>query len=218
MAVAGGADIGAQEAARHMDAMYRYQRHVYDLTRKFYLFGRDRLLDLLPVETGTSVLEMGCGTGRNLIRLDKAKPGAILHGIDISAEMLGTAKRMAGGRHELKLTQASCDSLDPEAAFGVAQFDVIYFSYVLSMIPDWRPAVERAWELLAPGGTLGIVDFADQANVAPWRRFILLNWLKLFSVHPRPEIQRGLMCRQGVARIEDVMQGSAYIILLKKPG
>jgi S-adenosylmethionine-diacylgycerolhomoserine-N-methlytransferase len=94
---------------------------------------------------------------------------------------------------------------------------VIYFSYVLSMIPDWQPAVERAWELLAPGGTLGIVDFADQANVAPWRRVILLNWLKLFSVHPRPEIQRGLMCRQGVARIEDVMDGYAYIILLKKP-
>ena len=27
-----------------MDGVYRHQRHIYDLTRKFYLLGRDRLI------------------------------------------------------------------------------------------------------------------------------------------------------------------------------
>ncbi len=35
--------------AELMDGVYRYQRHVYDLTRKYYLLGRDRLIDGLDV-------------------------------------------------------------------------------------------------------------------------------------------------------------------------
>ena len=33
----------ARDAAAAMDRMYRNQRHIYDLTRQFYLVGRDRL-------------------------------------------------------------------------------------------------------------------------------------------------------------------------------
>src|SRR5262249_43214804 len=54
-------------SAQEMDAIYRYQRYIYDATRKYYLFGRDRLIaNLDPPERGT-VLEIACGTGRNLI-------------------------------------------------------------------------------------------------------------------------------------------------------
>ena len=56
----------AGNQAEAMDAMYRYQRHIYDLTRKYYLFGRDRMIDRLAVPEGGTVLEVACGTGRNL--------------------------------------------------------------------------------------------------------------------------------------------------------
>ena len=40
--------------AEAMDAIYRTQRHIYDLTRKYYLLGRDRLIaDLAPPRGGT---------------------------------------------------------------------------------------------------------------------------------------------------------------------
>ncbi|NDH95685.1 MAG: SAM-dependent methyltransferase, partial [Planctomycetia bacterium] len=28
-----------------MDSMYRFTRHIYDFTRRYYLLGRDRLLE-----------------------------------------------------------------------------------------------------------------------------------------------------------------------------
>jgi S-adenosylmethionine-diacylgycerolhomoserine-N-methlytransferase len=211
------------DAGVRMDAMYRRQRHIYDLSRKFYLFGRDELLDRLPARDGDKVLEIGCGTGRNLVRLARRRPGLALFGVDVSTEMLASSAsslRRAGLADRVRLARAGAEGFDPKAAFGVEAFDVAYFSYVLSMIPDWRSAVETALRALRPGGTLAVVDFADQTNVAPWRRWILLNWLRLFHVHPRTEIERGLreiaLREGGVSHERDVLSGYAYILMLRK--
>src|SRR5580698_2910811 len=88
-----GALAQQTDAAGLMDEMYRHQRHVYDATRKFYLLGRDQLIaDLKPPAEGR-VLEIGCGTGRNLIKAARAYPTIHAYGIDVSGEMLGTARR-----------------------------------------------------------------------------------------------------------------------------
>jgi len=213
----------ADDAVRRMDTMYRYQRHIYDLTRKFYLLGRDRLLASLPIRPGTSVLEMGCGTGRNLVKLAHLAPDARLHGVDVAGVMIDTAARAldrAGLTKRVSLAQAGGQGFDPEAAFGLARFDVIYFSYVLSMIPDWRPVVERALTQLAPGGILAVVDFGDQQRAPRWRRRLLLGWLHLFDVHPRAEIERDLRglaaAQDGLALDEDLFDGYAYLLMIRK--
>src|SRR5438067_2504401 len=69
-----------------MDGIYRHQRHVYDLTRHCYLLGRDRLITGLEPPAGGSVLEVGCGTGRNLIVAAARYPEAHFYGLDISSE------------------------------------------------------------------------------------------------------------------------------------
>ena len=56
------------DAAALMDRMYRRQRHIYDLSRKFYLLGRDEAIARLRPAPGDKVLEIGCGTGRNLVK------------------------------------------------------------------------------------------------------------------------------------------------------
>ena len=71
----------AADAAAAMDRMYRHQRHVYDLTRKFYLFGRDRLIRQLAPPRGAHVCEIGCGTARNLIALARRYPAIRLYGM-----------------------------------------------------------------------------------------------------------------------------------------
>ncbi len=67
-----------------MNRIYRRQRHVYDVTRKFYLLGRDRLIHRLNPPAGGKVLEIGCGTARNLIVAARTYPDVQFFGIDIS--------------------------------------------------------------------------------------------------------------------------------------
>ena len=86
-------NLGAGDAASLMDRMYRYQRHIYDASRKFYLLGRDRLIEELGPPEGGHVLEIGCGTGRNLVKAARAYPSIHCYGLDVSAEMLATAER-----------------------------------------------------------------------------------------------------------------------------
>ena len=62
-------EAGALGARVRMDRMYRHQRHIYDLSRKFYLLGRDEALSRLRPAPSDGVLEIACGTGRNLVRL-----------------------------------------------------------------------------------------------------------------------------------------------------
>ena len=174
-----------------MDRMYRHQRHIYDLSRKFYLLGRDRLVRSLPVAEGDLVCEIGCGTARNLIALARRHPGTHFYGIDASAPMLATARAAVaraglGGR--IHLRHGLAEELDP-ALFGLAQpFHTVVFAYSLSMIPAWPAALSRAVQCLRPGGRLAIVDFGDQSGLPRWFARALLTWLALFDVHPRADL------------------------------
>ena len=148
---------GTPDHGALMDSVYRGQRHIYDATRKFFLFGRDRLIAGLNCKPGHSLLEVACGTGRNLHQIGKVWPGVSLHGLDISLEMLKSARaRLAD---DARLVQADATSFDPQALFGRDGFDRIMLSFSLSMIPDWQAALAQAVRLLAPGGSLHIVDF-----------------------------------------------------------
>ena len=171
-----------------MDGVYRYQRHIYDLTRKYYLLGRDGLIADLDVPAGGAVLEIGCGTGRNLIAVGKAWPRVALYGVDISEAMLATARgcvAKAGIGDRVTLAQGDACGFDPQALFGRATFDRVFISYALSMIPDWEAALRQAARCVAPGGRLEIVDFGQQERLPElWTR-ALFGWLGAFHVSPR---------------------------------
>jgi S-adenosylmethionine-diacylgycerolhomoserine-N-methlytransferase len=142
--------------SRLMDEIYQHQRHVYDLTRKYYLLGRDRLIDELVPPPGGRVLEIGCGTGRNLIRAAQKYPEALFYGIDISAEMLQTARTeiaKAGLSERIFIAQADAESFSGNALFRRDQFDRVFFSYSLSMIPNWEGALRQAGQEDAACGT-----------------------------------------------------------------
>lgn len=178
-----------------MDDVYRIQRHFYDLTRKYYLLGRDKLIAELDPPEGGSVLEIGCGTGRNLVAVGQRYPGVRLYGVDISSEMLVSARKSiarAGMGERAVLAEGDAADFDAAALFGQAQFDRVFISYALSMIPDWQGALEQAARCVAPGGRLDIVDFGQQdALPGLWRRG-LFAWLAKFHVAPPAELGTAL--------------------------
>jgi len=174
--------------AERMDGVYRGQRHIYDLTRKYYLLGRDRLIDELTPPVGGHVLEIGCGTGRNLIAAARCWPGAHFHGIDISEEMLKSARAAiarAGLSRRVTVARGDATGFDPNALFRVNSFDRIFQSYTLSMIPDWQAAIREAVNHLSTYGSLHIVDFGQQEEMPDWFRGALFAWLARFHVEPR---------------------------------
>jgi len=179
------------DAFESMDRMYRMQRYFYDLTRKYYLLGRDQLLDEMNVQPGERVLEAGCGTARNLIILAKRHPDAHFFGLDASAAMLETAQAKvdATGVENITLKTALADDFTSDGTFELSdKFDKIFFSYSISMIPPWRESIENALLNLKPGGELYIVDFYDQRDLPiPFQRF-LKWWLMKFHVKFWPEL------------------------------
>lgn len=175
-----------------MDQVYRKQRFFYDATRKYYLLGRDYTLHQLKPDSDAHVLEIACGTGRNLDQIDQRYPGRHLYGLDISSEMLRTANAKLGNR--AKLAQGDACDFDPSDLFGQTTFDRIVMSYCVSMIPKWQSAIEEAVKHLVPGGELHIVDFGDQSRMPRWFDLCLRSWLARFHVMPQDGLYNYLEC------------------------
>ena len=190
-------DIGADaswpvETTRRMNRMYRRQRHIYDATRRYYLLGRDRLIANLRPEMGTTVLEIGCGTGRNLVTAAGLYPEVRFFGIDVSTEMLTSAISSIsrhGLENQIRVAHGDAAAFDPQPLFGIQRFDHVLVSYSLSMIPNWRQVLESAATRLKPGGRLHIVDFGNQQQMPAMARALLRRWLALFDVTPRDELE-----------------------------
>jgi S-adenosylmethionine-diacylgycerolhomoserine-N-methlytransferase len=215
--VSSGKTVGAASPAALMDRIYRRQRHIYDLTRKFYLLGRDQLIAQLDPPSGGSVLEIGCGTGRNLIRAARLFPSARFFGIDVSAEMLRTAVaniEAAGLGERINLARGDAIAFDPNALFGRETFDRIFIAYALSMIPDWQAALSTALDRVSPDGQLSVVDFGQQENLPAWFKALLFAWLAQFHVSPRAGLSRaiaGLAIDKGFAwKMGPVYRGYAW--------
>ncbi len=173
---------GASHAAL-MNTVYKRQRLIYDATRKYFLFGRDYLIQHLDAAPEARILEVACGTGRNLDLISRKYPKARLYGFDISSEMLVSARAKLGNKAEL--AEGDATDFTAKDLFGVDGFDRIILSYSISMIPDWQTALRQAVANLAPGGEVHVVDFGDQGELPGWFARMLRNWLAKFHVTPR---------------------------------
>lgn len=212
----------AQEDIRvRMDRMYRPQKYIYDLTRKYYLLGRDRLVAELDAQPGQQVLDLGCGTGRNLAMTGAQYPGVALYGLDAAAPMLEIARaRLAKAGVSARLKRGVAEALDP-SSFGVnGGFDHITISYCLSMVDQPAAAVRAAVAALAPGGTLHVVDFGNMQGLPSWFTAAMRAWLARFHVHHRPEVEatmRELAAAHGMSfERHEIMRGYALLLRLHR--
>lgn len=83
--------------SNHSDNLTRHYKkdaEIYDINRSFFLFGRNRLINTIgEYLKPTSILEIGCGTGVNLVKLNHMYPNSKITGLDLSKDMLKVANR-----------------------------------------------------------------------------------------------------------------------------
>ncbi|WP_353484700.1 methyltransferase domain-containing protein [Haliscomenobacter sp.] len=149
-----------------MQRYYKLQSKIYDATRWSFLFGRNQIIREIPLDPQGSwnILEVGCGTGYNLINLAKRFPNAKLTGLDVSTDMVELSKKntLAFGERVNVLEQPY--TLGDTAWNG--QLDLVLFSYSLTMInPQWKDLILQAKADLKPGGYVAVTDFHDSRNL-----------------------------------------------------
>ncbi len=157
---------------------YRIHARIYDLTRWTFLRGRENLMRLAAAHCQPQdILEVGCGTGKNLLHLGRFFPEAQLWGLDLSPHMLARAhQKLRGLPQRVSLVEAAYDQ--PVAP---GRFDLVVFSYALSMFnPGWEAALLTASQDLSPGGTIAIVDFHDSPSKR-FKRWMGFNHVRLDS-------------------------------------
>ncbi len=176
------------ERRRSIERYYRWHAGIYDLTRWTFLLGREALVrEVAASFIPSSILEVGCGTGKNLEQLGRRFPRARLWGLDLSGDMLAVAeKKLKNLAPRLTLVQAAYDRPVGEGHF----FDLVVFSYALSMFnPGWEEALSAASLDLAPGGAIAVVDFHDSGSR------LIKRWMGLNHVRLDGHLLQGLKSR-----------------------
>lgn len=154
---------------RKVENYYRYHARIYDATRWSFLFGRQGILEELPdLPTAPRILEVGCGTGKNIQLLEYLFPDARIYGIDLSKAMLKKARKKVDPQ-QVRLINRPYGTEDLE----LEPFDLILFSYSLSMVGDEIDQIlQRVYEDLKPKGLIAVLDF----HTTPFRWF--QAWMK----------------------------------------
>jgi S-adenosylmethionine-diacylgycerolhomoserine-N-methlytransferase len=154
---------GSGSHAERLERFYAPQASDYDRFRARLLHGRQELIARLPRRPGMQVVELGAGTGCNL---DLFGPSLDRIGrawlVDLCPSLAREARRRHAQRANVTVVEADATRFRPETPV-----DVVYLSYSLSMIPDWRAALDNAVGMLKPGGTLAVVDFFVSAASPP---------------------------------------------------
>ena len=166
----------ASDATRLLETYYAFHSPIYDATRWSFLFGRTAILKLARAAQPSPrrILEVGCGTGRNLVQLARLFPHAQLTGIDLSVSMLAVARhKTAAYGPRISLKAWSYDS----AIGQTGTYDLVLCSYALTMFnPGFETAIAGARADLAPHGHFALVDF----HASRWRWFA--RWMRVNHV------------------------------------
>jgi ubiquinone/menaquinone biosynthesis C-methylase UbiE len=156
---------------RKLTRWYDFQAPVYRLWRNRYdsplVSHLVSLVRSLPARS--AILDAGCGTGLFSIALARALPDSRVEGVDISAGMLRVASREANNR---ALTNVRFSRGDVTAmAFADDTFDVVVAAGLFPNLNGAAPGLGEMRRVLAPDGTLFVVEFDREAMGAAARLF-----------------------------------------------
>jgi len=117
---------------------------------------RAAYLDLLEIQAGERVLEVGCGSGAVLRDVaGRLGPYGRAVGLDYSAALLAVARELAeqvGLADRIELREGDARALP----FGDAEFDAVLAVTTLCHIPEAERAIDEIVRVTRPGGRVGV--------------------------------------------------------------
>ena len=158
------ADTATAPRRNVVEAFQRWSR-IYDSERNPMLSLEERYLQaLLPALRGRDVVDLGCGTGRWLVRFAEQRPRR-LTGVDISSEMLNVASGKIGDR--CRLVHADCQSV----SLPLGSADLIVASFLIGYVLDLDLLAEKLRAAVREGGSMFLTDVHPTTQSAlGWRR------------------------------------------------
>lgn len=155
------------EKARKVQSMFAAIARSYDLNNRLHSFLQDQRWRRAAVRaagvTGpTRVLDVACGTGDLAEAFADAGAREVV-GVDFTPEMLDVARHKGAGRPESsRVTYRQGDAMRLD--FADASFDVVSIAFGIRNVAVPERALGEFFRVLAPGGRLVVLEFADPAN------------------------------------------------------
>ena len=168
-------------------AIARYRRHAraYDASARRTMPLRRRVISLLELRPGETVLDVGCGTGLSIPILRQAVgPGGRVVGVDVSPEMLAVARER--GRREgwgnVALIEGSMDHAP------LPRLDAVLFNYTHDVLRSAR-ALGNIFSAARPGARVAVAGMKR----LPW-------WLAPLNVYVLLKARPYLTTFEGLGR------------------
>jgi ubiquinone/menaquinone biosynthesis C-methylase UbiE len=157
----------------HLIGVYRNKAKHYDITSRLYpapgypqRAQRLRAVQALGLRTGSTVIDVACGTGLNFPLLQQAVgPGGRIVGVDLTDAMLAQAQKRieTNGWSNVSLVQGDAASFDfPD------EVDAILSTYALSQVPECAKVIAHGAAALSAGGRWVVLDLKVPGNTPGW--------------------------------------------------
>ncbi len=158
------------------------------------------VVEWLNAQPGERILDLGCGDGKLTAQL--AASGAVLTGVDASAEMIAAARARG-----IDAVEASAEHLP----FPDASFDAVFSNAALHWVRDQDAMLVQVHRVLKPGGRF-VAEMGGHGNIASIRVALMAVLARHsharaedgVNYYPTPQSYRRRMERHGFAveRIE----------------
>jgi ubiquinone/menaquinone biosynthesis C-methylase UbiE len=177
---------------------------------------RARAIRKLQLRSGESVLEVGCGTGRNLPYLEAAVgPSGQIFGVDLSEKMLARAQALCERQGWKNVMLAQANALDFRAP---RLLDAVLFSLSYSVMQNRERILNQVWSQLRGGGRLVIVDGKTMPGIMGrlLHRLMILEMKATVLGDPDHNAVTDLRALAGDVYVEEELFGAYFICQSRK--
>ncbi|HSG45686.1 MAG TPA: class I SAM-dependent methyltransferase [Anaerolineales bacterium] len=163
-------------------------------------------IQMLGLQSNESILEIGCGTGHELVEFAKNIHSGRIIALDISEEMIKVARK----RFRNKVQKRSVGLCQGDGVFlplANGQFDAVFLSFTMELfdIPEIIQVLNECRRTLKSGGRIGVVSLVKQkkraVDIYEWFHRLMPNIIDCRPIYLGPALKEtGFKIKESVTK------------------